>query len=147
LVIESKMYGFSDWWAFFALGTISVPRFGPTVPVAPAAASVWQELQPAEPVKIALPAAALLAALPDVVLVAPPEDCEPLEDGEGCAVPPPAGAPFGIADGGEAPIGGAALACCDCSQDLNLASNADRVQRLHARSHDSRQAADGRGPP
>src|SRR5438093_7743491 len=32
-------------------------RFGPTVPVAPASASVWQPLQPAEPVKIAFPAA------------------------------------------------------------------------------------------
>ena len=37
-------------------------RSGPTVPVADAAASVWQPLQPAEPVNTALPAAALVFA-------------------------------------------------------------------------------------
>ena len=36
-------------------------RFGPTVPVVPAAASVWQLPQPPEPVKMALPAAGLVA--------------------------------------------------------------------------------------
>src|SRR5690242_1539702 len=40
-----------------SLGGMSWSRFGPTVPVAPASFSVWQPLQPADPVKIAFPAA------------------------------------------------------------------------------------------
>src|SRR5262249_39206397 len=40
-----------------ALSAREVSRFGPTVPVAPAAASVWQPAQPAVPVKTVLPAA------------------------------------------------------------------------------------------
>ena len=34
-------------------------RLGPTVPVVPAAASVWHEPQPPTPVKIAFPTAAV----------------------------------------------------------------------------------------
>jgi aminopeptidase len=41
-----------------AYGGFFSSRFGPTLPVAPASFSVWQFLQPAEPVKTALPAAA-----------------------------------------------------------------------------------------
>ena len=54
------MKGLTAIPAFLALGTMLVPRFGPTVPVVPAAASVWQLPQPADPVKTALPAAALV---------------------------------------------------------------------------------------
>src|SRR5947209_8371666 len=46
-----------------------VSRFGPIWPVAPAAASVWQELQPGAPVKSALPAAAVAADVLDVALL------------------------------------------------------------------------------
>ena len=54
------MKGLTAIPAFLALGTMLVPRFGPTVPVVAAAASVWQLPQPAEPVKTAFPAAALV---------------------------------------------------------------------------------------
>jgi hypothetical protein len=40
-----------------------VSRSGPTVPVAEAAASVWQPLQPADPVNTTLPAAAVVSEL------------------------------------------------------------------------------------
>src|SRR4051812_19347311 len=60
LRIESMMNGLTGIPAFLASGTIAVPRFGPTVPVVPAAASVWQLPQPADPVNTAFPAAALV---------------------------------------------------------------------------------------
>src|SRR5947207_11456457 len=50
-------------------GGFSWSRFGPTVPVAPASANVWQPLQPAEPVKTVLPAAAFPAGAGVVVVV------------------------------------------------------------------------------
>ena len=49
-------------------GGFSWSRFGPTVPVAPASANVWQPLQPAEPVKTVLPAAAFPAGAGVVVV-------------------------------------------------------------------------------
>src|SRR5205814_3264620 len=60
LRIESMMKALTGIPAFLAEGTIAVPRFGPTVPVVPAAASVWQLPQPADPVNTAFPAAALV---------------------------------------------------------------------------------------
>src|SRR5947209_4193856 len=60
-------------------------RFGPTVPVAAAAASVWHPLQPAAPVKTVLPAAA--PVLDDEL-----EDDEPVE-AEPADAEEPAGEP------------------------------------------------------
>ena len=84
--IDCSMKGLTGIPAFLALGTIEVPRFGPTVPVVPAAASVWQLPQPAEPVNTALPAAALV--LEDELEDDEPDEDEPdeLEDDE---EPPP----------------------------------------------------------
>jgi hypothetical protein len=48
-------------WALAQSAFSRVSRSGPTVPVAAAAASVWQPLHPATPVKTALPAAAVVA--------------------------------------------------------------------------------------
>ena len=45
------------WDAGAAQAAFSVLRLGPTVPVVPAAASVWQDPQPPTPVKICLPTA------------------------------------------------------------------------------------------
>src|SRR5207247_143188 len=50
---------------------LTVSRFGPTVPVDPASASVWQPVQPAAPVNTALPATGspFSAGVVDVVVV------------------------------------------------------------------------------
>jgi hypothetical protein len=53
-------------------GGFSWSRFGPTFPVAAASLSVWQPAHPAEPVKTALPA----AALPDGTVVVVVEDVD-----------------------------------------------------------------------
>src|SRR5579862_5171144 len=81
-----------------------IVRFGPTVPVAPAAASVWQLLQVPTPVKIALPAAALLAAE------------EVLEVGALGELADEPGIPGCAAVGGGTPTGGGPLSFCDDSQ-------------------------------
>src|SRR5580704_85310 len=55
-------------------------KFGPTVPVVPAASSVWQLPQPPGPTKIALPAAGLVAdELDDPLELEPFELVEPEE--------------------------------------------------------------------
>jgi hypothetical protein len=52
---------------------MAVSRFGPIVPLEPAAVKVWHPAQPAEPVKTVLPAATLppdeLVVVADVVVV------------------------------------------------------------------------------
>ena len=48
---------FSTWVRIAASAGFSWSRFGPTLPVAPASFRVWQPEHPAEPVKIAFPAA------------------------------------------------------------------------------------------
>jgi len=77
-------------------------RFGPTVPVVPAAARVWHEAQPPTPVKTAFPSAALAAApeleLELVELAAPVDEL---------AVEP--GTPGWAARGGGYPICGFAF--------------------------------------
>src|SRR5437588_11902734 len=77
-------------------------RFGPTVPVAPAAASVWQPLQPEVPANTALPADAAEVELvleldEDVVLVL------------GAGLPEAPGIPGWAAFGGGDPTAGAEL--------------------------------------
>ena len=57
----------STWWTTIAVSGFSWSRFGPTVPVAPAAFSVWQPPQPAE-AKTSLPAAGSPCA-PDATVV------------------------------------------------------------------------------
>ena len=94
-----------------------VSRSGPTVALAPAAASVWQDAHPAEPVNTVLPAAALGAAVLDGA-AGFAEEAPPLED----AAPPldvavPPGTPAWLFDAGGVPIGGAALAGCEANQD------------------------------
>src|SRR6478609_11441479 len=71
-VIESEMNLLSGSPESFWLAEI-LSRLGPTVPVAPAAVKVWQPLQPAVPVKIVLPAAALPPEPPVEALLEPPE--------------------------------------------------------------------------
>ena len=67
-----------------------VSRFGPTVPVADAAASVWQPLHPASPVNTALPAAALVLELDPPLEDDDDDELDELEDED---APPPAAAP------------------------------------------------------
>jgi hypothetical protein len=97
-------------------------RFGPTVPVALAAASVWQDEQPAVPTNTALPAAAEpelelleeveepdaldvleVLELLDVLELDEPDE---LDDGE-------PGTPGWTASGGGVPIGGVAFGFCE----------------------------------
>jgi len=73
------------------------------VPVAPAAPSVWHELQPAEPVNTALPPAPLVADAP-----AGAADFAEEEPAVGVVAAP--GTPAWLADDGGVPIGGAPLA-------------------------------------
>jgi hypothetical protein len=139
-----------------ASATIAVPRFGPVVPVAPAAARVWQELQPEDPVKIALPAAMLAALEPPaavVLVLAPPAVLvvllllvvlvpapEPLfalfvpSDVPPVGAPAPApGSPARAAFAGIEPIGGAAPAFWDCSQVWNACGVTTRTDaRINA---------------
>src|SRR5438309_4539588 len=78
-------------------------RFGPTLPDAPAAASVWQPLHPAAPVNTAFPAAAAPVAVELEVVGAE------LEDGlEAPAAEP--GTPGWKDFGGGVPSGGGAPA-------------------------------------
>ena len=73
------------WEAGFAQSVRSLTsRFGPTVPVADAAASVWHPLHPAEPVNTAWPAAALVLDELDEEDVLGADD-EPLPFGTFCA--------------------------------------------------------------
>src|SRR5690242_3382552 len=101
LRIDSMMKGFTAIPAFLASGTIAVPRFGPTVPVVPAAASAWQLPQPAEPVNTAFPAAALVCEA-----VLDPLELELLELAAALAAP---GTPGCAALGGGVPTGGGPL--------------------------------------
>src|SRR5690349_19793738 len=79
-------------------------RFGPTVPVAPAAASVWHPLHPAVPVNTAFPAEAEL-------LVVELEELEPPELEDELEAPAAApGTPGWLVFGGGVPSGGAAPA-------------------------------------
>lgn len=121
LVIAVSMHWSSDAPRTFLEAALAqsvrslTSRFGPMVPVAPAAASVWHELQVPTPLKTALPAA----------LAAP----DGLGDGLGLGggalavgalgwVP---GTPGWFSPGGGVPIGGGALAGWAASQDWNLA--------------------------
>src|SRR6476660_2130239 len=110
LRIDSMMKGLTAIPAFLALGTMLVPRFGPTVPVVPAAASVWQLPQPAEPVNTAFPAAALVC------------EAELLEPEEllAAALAAP-GTPGWAALGGGVPTGGGPLGFCELSHFSNTA--------------------------
>ena len=92
-----------------------MPRFGPIVPVVPAAASVWQPPQPAEPVNTALPAAALVAELDPELELDPEPELEPDARRGG----PRPGCPGPIALGGGVPTGGGALGFCERSQVWN----------------------------
>ena len=100
-------------------------RFGPTVPVAPAAASVWHPLHPAEPVNTAFPADA-----------APAEELEPeleldefvlaLDELDAAALATLAaapGTPGCTAFGGGVPSGGFALDDRPASQRWNTAGS------------------------
>src|SRR5215470_11484353 len=107
LRIDSSMNGFTDMPACLALGTMLVPRFGPTVPVVPAAASVWQLPQPADPVNTALPAAALVC---EAELEVEPLELELVEPAAALAAP---GTPGWTAFGGGVPTGGAPLGFCE----------------------------------
>ena len=95
--------------AFFGVGhDAQLARdSGPTVPVAPAAASVWQPLHPAEPVNTALPAAAVAAAL---------ELTPSCWTARGCGADRRPGRPAAPAFGGGVPIGGGPFGFCDRSQ-------------------------------
>src|ERR1700722_16452451 len=95
-------------------------RFGPIVPVAPAAASVWQEAQPPAPVKTALPAAA----------VAVLEAAGALPEAAGAVLArgaPAPGMPLWSSLGGRLPTGGGALAGCDRSQAWKAAGVTTRT--------------------
>src|SRR5258708_17926 len=85
-------------------------RFGPTVPVAPAAASVWHPLQPAGPRKTAFPADA-----PPLAVEGEPEAAAELE-GELEAAPAEPGTAGWLDLGGGVPIGGGAPAFSVASQ-------------------------------
>src|SRR5436305_5626354 len=92
-------------------------RFGPTVPLVPAAARVWQVPQPPGPVKTTFPAAAEpVEAEPDE---AAPEEAEPepeAEPDDGAAPPP--GMPGCAALGGGVPTGGGPFGFCAPNQAL-----------------------------
>src|SRR5689334_12487326 len=120
LRIDSMMNGFTAIPAFLALGTMLVPRFGPTVPVVPAAASVWQLPQPADPVKTAFPAAALVC---DAEL---PPELVPLVLLELPALPAP-GTPGWTALGGGVPTGGGPLGFCELSHFWNASGLTTRT--------------------
>src|SRR6185312_11400227 len=110
-MIESRMNVFSGWPAFLASGTTFVSRLGPTVPLAPAADSVWQVEQPEAPVNTTLPAWALGDSVGEEPLELLEEEDEfdpPLVLGAG---PDPApGMPGWVAFGGGVPTGDGPLA-------------------------------------
>src|SRR5579864_2044954 len=89
-----------------------IVRFGPTTPVVPAAARVWQLPHVPTPVKIVLPAA---AALPPAAVV------EVDELGAGAPPAEPLGTPGCAALGGGTPSGGGPFAFCERSQLLKAA--------------------------
>lgn len=89
-------------------------RFGPTVPVAPAAASVWQAAHPAEANK----------ALPAVADEPEPEVDELLEldaDDVELGVLAAPGTPGWASVGPGTPTGAGPPGFCDCSHELNAA--------------------------
>src|ERR671937_2180176 len=98
---------FSGRRRFLESGTSVTPRFGPTVPVVPAAASVWHDPQPADPVNTALPAAGLVAELAPLEAPGPafaaPDPSDPPPVGDDGAAP---GTPAWLAEGGGVPTGG-----------------------------------------
>ena len=119
LVIDSRMNLSSGSPRFFASPTIAVPRFGPVVPVVPAAARVWQPLHPESSGEHGLagrdrrpgPAEPELEERPPEPLVAPcwlPSEVPPV----GAPAPAP-GSPASAALGGVVPIGGGALGFWD----------------------------------
>src|SRR5581483_6520260 len=102
------------WEAGVAQSALSlVSRSGPTVPVEPAAARVWQPLHPAVPVNTVLPAAA------PVLEDEEPDDPE-LDDELEPEDDPPDGVPYPgralLTFGGVEPTGGGPLAGWERSQ-------------------------------
>src|SRR5579872_6179222 len=63
------------WDAGVAQAAFKVFRLGPTVPVVPAAASVWHEPQPPTPVKISFPLAAVGATFAATARARAPVSC------------------------------------------------------------------------
>src|SRR5947209_7116936 len=127
LTIDCSRNAFTGMPAFLASGTTRTPRFGPTVPVAPAAARVWQLPQPADPVNTALPAAALVCeAEPLELEPLEPEPDEPDAAAPAAAAPAP-GTPACTALGGGVPTGGAPLGFCEPSHFWNAAGVSTRT--------------------
>jgi hypothetical protein len=83
-------------------------RLGPIVPVAPAAASVWQPLHPEAPVKMALPAAGLVVAEAELDVETFPSD----DGGDPGGAP---GSPDSAATGAGVPTGGGPFGFCELS--------------------------------
>src|SRR5436305_946593 len=118
-MIDSWMNCLSGSPRFLASPTTAVPRFGPTVPVVPAAASVWHVPQPPGPVKTALPAVAaadgappaedelVLAVAPGPLFAPPTPSALPAVGADGAAPGSPASPAFGggVPRGGEASAG------------------------------------------
>ena len=131
-VIDSMMNCLSGWPAVFAFGTTAVPRFGPTVPVVPAAASVWHVPQPAAPGEhgLARLRARRQRARRDCE---PPLDALPLRRAGGGGVPAPGtpGAPDVF--GGGVPIGGAAFGLLGLEPALERRRGENVDGRAHQR--------------